>query len=60
MAGPLDAARITAAGKAAAAIADPIDDIRPTSDHRRRVVAGLLVRELSARLGIPFDGGRTR
>jgi xanthine dehydrogenase iron-sulfur cluster and FAD-binding subunit A len=60
MAGPLDAARIAAAGKAAAAIADPIDDIRPTADHRRRVVAGLLVRELSARLGIPFDGGRTR
>jgi CO/xanthine dehydrogenase FAD-binding subunit len=60
MAGPLDAARIAAAGKAAAAITDPIDDIRPTADHRRRVVAGLLVRELSARLGIPFDGGRTR
>jgi CO/xanthine dehydrogenase FAD-binding subunit len=55
MAGPLDAARIAAAGKAAAAIADPIDDIRPTAGHRRRVVAGLLVRELSARLDIPLQ-----
>jgi len=60
MAGPVDAARIAAAGRAAAAIADPIDDVRPTAEHRRRVVAGLLIRELSARLGVPFDGGRTR
>ena len=60
MAGPVDAARIAAAGKAAAAIADPIDDVRPTADHRRRLVAGLLIRELSARLGIPFQAGSPR
>jgi len=60
MAGPLDAARIAAAAKAAAAITNPIDDIRPIADHRRRVVAGLLIRELSARLDIPFQAGSTR
>ncbi|HEX4360853.1 MAG TPA: FAD binding domain-containing protein [Pseudonocardia sp.] len=54
MAGPVDADRIAAAGAAATAVAVPVDDIRPTAAYRGRLVGGVLVRELSDRLGIEF------
>jgi carbon-monoxide dehydrogenase small subunit/xanthine dehydrogenase small subunit len=60
MAGPVDADRIAAAGAAATAVADPLDDIRPTAEYRRRLVGGVLVRELSDRLGVAFRSGRER
>lgn len=49
-AGPLTTERILAATAAAAALADPIDDVRPTAAYRKRLVRGLLIRELTARL----------
>jgi carbon-monoxide dehydrogenase medium subunit len=54
MAGPMDADRIAAAGAAATAVAAPLDDIRPTAAYRGRLVGGILVRELSDRLGIDY------
>ncbi|MEJ3654068.1 FAD binding domain-containing protein [Actinomycetes bacterium KLBMP 9759] len=46
----VSAERIAAAAAAAEAVADPVDDVRPTADHRRRLVRGILVRELTRRL----------
>ncbi|HWN33305.1 MAG TPA: FAD binding domain-containing protein, partial [Pseudonocardia sp.] len=60
MAGPVDADRIAAAGAAATAVADPVDDIRPTAAYRGRLVGGVLVRELSDRLGVEFRADARR
>jgi len=44
----------------ATAVADPVDDIRPTAAYRGRLVGGVLVRELSDRLGVEFRADARR
>lgn len=46
MSGPFDLALLERVAELAALECSPIDDIRSTADHRRRLVRGLLVRNL--------------